>query len=226
MATATPANPAARKNIPGTPSQRSTTGPSISAAMNIAPMQMPITAMALVRCSEPGEIRGQRQYRRGDGACALEGAAGHDPEHAVGESGDQASHGEYHQAESNNGLASVPVRPQTERDLKNCLGESVDSKGEPDQKRGGAVQSARVQREHRQHHKQAEHTQREDSGERARPRATRWLTSYSFCSIRYFRDPACKTDYDNMPHCRARLLGALRSRSDRSGAAACRRRLP
>ena len=67
--------------IPGTPIQRSSTGPSTIETANMTPMVVPMIAIALVRCSSRVRSAASAIDRRGDRAGALEHAPeDHDPD--------------------------------------------------------------------------------------------------------------------------------------------------
>ena len=61
--------------MPGTPISGVSTGPATSESANVAPIVMPMTAIARVRTDVAREIGGERDHGGGDGARALHGAS-------------------------------------------------------------------------------------------------------------------------------------------------------
>ncbi len=113
-----------------------------------------------------GEIRQERHHGSRDGAAALQGAAEDHAPDGVGQRRDHAAEGKHQQTADDEGLAAHLVGEQTERDLEQRLGHAVDADGQANQRLGGTRERHAVGGQYRQHHKHAEHAQREDGAER------------------------------------------------------------
>ena len=114
----------------------------------------------------PGEVRGQRHHDARHRSRALQRAAGDDAIDRVAEGGQYAAGREQQQADGNQRLTSVAIGPAAKGDLQDGLRESVGADREADQKGTRIRQVARIDREHRKNHEQAEHATHVNAGQR------------------------------------------------------------
>ena len=155
------------RKMPGTPIAASSTGASTSARTKDRPMLMPTNAIARVRTCGPREVGEQRRHRCGHGPRPLHAAGNEQHRHRVGEHADQRAGRVEEQADGDDRLAAVAVRPAPELDLQQRLGEPVGAHGEAEQFRGIVGQLTRVERQHRQQQEQPQHPRGVDGRKRA-----------------------------------------------------------
>jgi hypothetical protein len=118
---------------------------------------MPMTAMALVRCSSRREIGRQRHHGRGNGAGALQGPAHGDHRHGLRQGSHRAAKYEQGQAAKDHGLASDLVGQPAQGNLQHGLREPVGAERKADQQRCRIGHIGGVQRQQREGHEQAQH---------------------------------------------------------------------
>ena len=109
----------------------------------------------------PGEIRQERHDGGGDGAAPLQGTPDDDPQMESLRGGDDAARANISKPPTMRAWCPT-CRRAGRRDLEQGLGHAVDADGKPDERLRGARQGHAVGGQYRQHHKHAEHAQRED----------------------------------------------------------------
>ncbi|MCY1527115.1 hypothetical protein D9M68_621710 [compost metagenome] len=115
----------------------------------------------------PGEVREQRHHRCGDGAGALQHAAGDHPPDGIGVGRQGRARGEDQQADIDHRQAADTVGDDAERNLQHGLGQAIGTDGQADQGRGGAGQVLAIGGQDRQYHEHAEHAEGEHQGQAA-----------------------------------------------------------
>ena len=152
--------------MPGTPMSGVSAGAATSDSANVAPIVMPMAAIARERTESRVRSAASAMHRGGDRAGALDDAADDRPADRRRPRGDEAAEREDEKPRDDDGLSSPAVRRPAERDLQQRLREAVGAERDADER---VVAPARkrfgVEREHRQDDEHAEHPQPEDAGE-------------------------------------------------------------
>ena len=114
-----------------------------------------------------GLVGQQGSDRRRHSPGTLQRAADQQSPQAVGHRSHQAARGKHQQTGHDDPFAAQPVGSDTKRNLQKGLRQAINTHRQPDH--GRVVPAgvfARLQRKHRQHQEQAQHTQREDARQR------------------------------------------------------------
>ncbi len=111
-----------------------------------------------------GPVRGKRQRNPGDGAATLQGAAGDEFHHGIGQGRHDAAQDEQGQAEQDDTAPAQAIGQPPERLLQDRLRQAVDTDRNSRQRGRVARDITRQQHENRQHQEQAQHAQSHDTG--------------------------------------------------------------
>ena len=158
--------------MPGTPMSGVSAGATTSDSANVAPIVMPIAAIARVRTASRvrSAVSAITAAEIAPAPCTVRPTMVH---RIVGaHAAMKLPEREDHEPGDDDGFPAPAIGGPAERNLQHRLREPVGAEREADQRVVAAAgERLRVQREHRQHDEHAEHPQAEDAGEAGR-RAT------------------------------------------------------